>query len=181
MSDSNLYRKATLARADDTGRTIFGRVVPYGETIRVDDGFGPYKERFERGAFARSIRERGDKVRLFAVHSSMTRLPIGKAVDLTERADGLHASFLLPHTRDADEALELVRTGTVDSFSIGFRPVRHRREGDVTVRTEAALREVSLVGLPAYAGAEVQGVRSASTSVSVDIAARRLDLILKAW
>ena len=183
MTSSLLHRTA-LATADQaTGRTVFGRVVPYGEVATVNDGWGPYRERFESGAFARSIAERSHKIRLYAVHSAATAFPIGKAVDLREQRDGLHASFLLADTQAADEALSLVRDGVVDSFSVGFRPVRDRKDGDVTVRVEAALLEVSLVGIPAYAGAAVAGVRSTATPtvLSVDVARRRLGLVLRSW
>lgn len=175
---TTLYRTIADLRADESGRTVFGRVVPYGETIEVYSGFF---ERFEPGAFTRSIAERGHKVKLLTGHDH-SRLPVGKATEFDERADGLHASFLVASTRDGDEALNLVRGGFVDSFSVGFRPVRDLQEKDVTVRLEAALMEVSLVFAGAYDGAQVAGVRSAgSNRLSVDLARRRLDLILKAW
>jgi hypothetical protein len=76
----------------------------------------------------------------------------------------------------------LVRSGTVDAFSVGFMPIRDRRDEDGTVvRLEAALREVSLVAMPAYEGALVAGVRSTTRSLSVDIARRRLNLILETF
>lgn len=170
-----IYRSADLAPG--TGRTVFGVVVPYGQVADVSDGGRPYRERFERGAFDRSIRERGAKVRLFDSHNTR-RLPIGRAVELREQSDGLHAAFEIAATRDGDDALELVRSGTVDSFSVGFRGIRERWDGDVLVRTEAALMEVSLVGLPAYAGAAIAGVRSDSQLVIPRaVAERRLQLL----
>ncbi|MGI5192267.1 HK97 family phage prohead protease [Streptomyces sp. CA-288835] len=175
-----LHRTAELVRADETGRTVFGLAVPYGVDTDIREHGSSYIERFAPGAFARSIDERGSKVRLFVGHEAR-RLPIGRATELREASDGLHAAFHIPATRDGDDALELVRTGVVDAFSIGFRPIRNRQDGDVTVRTEAALIEVSLVGIPAYEGAAVAGVRTASPALSVDVARRRLDLILKTW
>lgn len=159
---SIFFRSADLTPG--IGRTIHGVVVPYGQVTEVSDGGRPYLERFEYGACARSIRERGSKIRLFTGHETR-KLPIGKAVELREHRDGLHAAFEVAATRDGDDALELVRSGTVDSFSIGFRGIRERLDGDVVVRTEIALLEVSLVGMPAYAGATIGGVRS-SVNVS---------------
>jgi len=170
-----LFRDAELSSG--AGRTVFGVVVPYGQVVEVNDGAGPYRECFEFGAFDRSIRERGAKVRLFDSHNTR-KLPIGRAVELHERADGLHAAFEIAATRGGDDALELVRSGVVDSFSISFRGIRERRDGDVVVRTEAALREVSLVGLPAYPGAMVAGVRSTTPLVIPrSVAQARLDLL----
>lgn len=172
-----LYRTAPLLRADmPTGRTIHGLAVPYG----VETDVGGYTERFQYGTFAKSIRQRGDKVKLFTGHQHQ-KLPIGRATDLRETADGLHAAFLVSDTRDGNEALQLVRDGVVDSFSIGFKPITDQRDGNVVVRTEAALMEVSLVGIPAYPGAVVAGVRSQPQNLSVDIARRRIDLLLHTW
>lgn len=109
------------------------------------------------------------------------RFPIGRATSLVEADDGLHGAFQIPATREGDDILELVATGTLDSFSIGFSPVRDRRDGDVLVRTEAALREVSLVALPAYEGAQIAGIRSQPTQhlpfLPLSIAAARLRLL----
>lgn len=169
------FRNADLTPG--SGRTVFGTVVPYGQVAEVSDGGGrPYQERFEFGAFDRSIRERGNKVRLFDSHNTR-RLPIGRAVELQEQADGLHAAFEIAATRDGDDALELVRSGTVDAFSVGFRGIRERWEDKVMVRTEAALMEVSLVGLPAYLGATVAGVRSQSLVIPRGLAQARLSLM----
>lgn len=142
------------------GRVVFGTVVPYGQVARVNDGFGAYDESFAFGAFARSIEQRGDKVKLFSVHNGHVKLPIGRSIMLEERETGLYGEFLISRTRDGDDALTLVKDGAVDAFSVGFKPIAHRKEKGVTVRTEAGIREASLVGLPAYEGASLAGVRS---------------------
>lgn len=179
---SVLYRYAAdLSPSDGDGRTVFGLAMPYNTRSEVDDGSGSYSEMFAPGAFTRSVRERGSKVKLFGMHAT-SKFPIGRAESLQEHSDGLHATFRLAETRDGDEALALVRSGTVDGFSVGFRPMRSHRQRDGTVvRTEAALNEVSLVHAPAYEGAVVSGVRSATRTLSVDVARRRLDLIVKSW
>lgn len=167
------YRNADLSAG--AGRTVYGILMPYGQVAEVSDGFGAYRERFEFGAFSRSISQRSGKVRLFDSHNR-AKLPLGRAVELTEQSDGLHGSFLLANTRDADDALELIRSGAVD-FSVGFRPIRERRDGAVTVRLECALLETSLTGCPAYEGAQVQGVRSGRPVISRAVAQARLDLL----
>lgn len=146
-------------RESKDGRTVFGTVVPYGRVATVSDGGAPYKEAFAMGAFARSIEQRGSKVKLMVNHDRQ-RLPIGRATLLEERSTGLYGEFLVSRTNSGDEALALVADGAVDSFSVGFKPVAQRNDGGVTLRTEAALREVSLVGFPAYEDALVSGVRS---------------------
>ena len=175
MSNTSIiYRSADLRPG--SGRTVFGIVAPYGQTAEVSDGGPPYRERFEYGAFARSIRERGNKIRLFGNHQTR-HFPVGKAVELRERSDGLYAAFEIAKTRDGDDALELVHSGTVDSFSVGFRPVRDRQENGVTVRTEVALMEVSLTALPAYDGAEIAGVRTKQLIIPRAVAQARLSIL----
>jgi len=156
------------------GRTITGIVVPYDTEARVSDGGAPYVERFQRGAFAKTIAERGDRVKLLVSHDRRS-LPIGRAVSLVEQPDGLHIEARVSATRQGDEALELVRDGVVDSLSIGFRPIASRNDRGVTVRTEARLDEVSLVLFGAYEDARITAVRSADQP-RLTIARRRLVL-----
>lgn len=171
-----LHRAAGTAALE--GRTLYGVAVPYNRTAVVNDGAGSYKERFLPGAFERSIRERGHKILLLANHDARS-FPIGRAVDLAEQPDGLHASFEVADTRAGDDALALVRDGIVAGFSVGFRPIRsHRTPDGVTERDEAALMEVSLTAFPSYEDATVAGVRSLSLNISTEVAKRRLSLIL---
>lgn len=174
-----IYRTADLSPG--SGREIFGVAVPYGPIIEVVDFDGQrIREQFEYGAFKRSIHERGHKVRLLTSHNRH-KLAVGRAAELREEQDGLHASFDVANTRDGDELLELVKTGVVDSFSIGFEPVRERRtrdrvKGDLVVRIEAKLFEVSAVNFPAYETAQIAGVRS-QTIIPRAVAERRLRLL----
>jgi len=174
LSANFFYRSADLTPG--AGRPVYGVAIPYGQVAEVSDGDGfSYLERFEFGACSRTIRERGSKVKLLALHDHR-RFPIGKATSLTERSDGLHGEFAIPETREGDDVLTLIRDGVLDSFSIGFRGIRERTEGGVRVRTEVALIEVSLVGLPAYEGALVGRVRS-QLVIPKAVAERRLRLL----
>jgi HK97 family phage prohead protease len=147
-------------RADGTGRTVHGIVVPFDRVARVSDGGPSYNEGFRKGAFARTIQHRGDRVKLLSQHNARTN-PLGRATLLREDAAGLYGEFHVSKTNAGDEALELLRDGALDSFSVGFTPIQHVRSTDKTVwRTEVGLREASLVTFPAYEGALVGGVRS---------------------
>ena len=157
------------------GRTVAGIAVPFGVTARVRDGAGPpYDEAFAAGSFARTIRERGDRVK-FLVNHDARALPIGRALLLREDAAGLYAEFRVSQTQAGDEALELLRDGTLDGLSVGFRPISERIERGVTVRTEVRLDEVSACAFAAYDDARVLAVRSADLP-HLTIARRRLVL-----
>jgi HK97 family phage prohead protease len=148
-------------RADGDGRTIQGIVVPYGQTAKVSDGGPAYQERFQRGAFSQYLnRNPIDKrpVRLLSQHKA--DLPLGRAVELQETEMGLFGSFRVSDTAYGRDQLELVRDGVLGAFSVGFTPVQMRKDGQTTIRTEVALREVSLVTFPAYEGAVITGMRA---------------------
>lgn len=148
------------------GRTLAGLAIPYNQTAEINSPIGRFTEQFRFGAFARSIAERGpSKVKLLSLHDTAT-MPIGRATLLREDSAGLFGEFRVANTAAGDEALELVRDGVLDSFSVGFSPVRDRWSQDrrTVDRLEARLHEVSLVPFPAYDGALISSVRSATTT-----------------
>lgn len=154
----------TLAHADmqvrGDGRTVFGLAVPFDRVARVDDGRGPYDEVFRYGAFAKTIREGAQRVK-FLGHHNRTANPLGRAMSLQEDTAGLVGEFRVSKTQAGDEALELVRDGALDAFSVGFAGVKERKgTRGLVERLEVKLREVSLVAFGAYADALVGGVRA---------------------
>jgi HK97 family phage prohead protease len=162
------------------GRTVVGIAVPFGKASRVvDPGGPPYDETFRMGAFARTIRERGDRVKFLANHERL-KLPLGRATLLREDSAGLYAELRVSKTAAGDEALELIRDGALDGLSIGFMPIKTGEIWNVTrtavERTEAALREISAVAFPAHAGAEIVGVRS-EPAPSLEALRHRLTLL----
>lgn len=148
------------------GRTLVGRLVPYGATSTVEDGDGrgAYRERFVPGAFERQLRGgQHRQVALFAQHvRNNDRLPLARADRLFDADDGLFGSFPMPRTGAADDAIELVRSGVVTGLSVGFRLLdggsRRARDG-VIERHRAHVDHVALTHSPAYAGAEVVALR----------------------
>jgi HK97 family phage prohead protease len=165
-----------LVRADQ--RTIVGVAVPFGVASTVSDngGYTSYQESFAPGSFARTIAERGGRVKLLRSHEA-ANLAVGRASLLREDPGGLWSEFAVSKTTAGDELLELVRDGVVDAFSIGFAGVRDRQQDGVTVRTEVKLYEVSAVNFGAHDGALIAGVRSAlrlPADALKDLAMRRL-------
>ena len=166
---------APLEVAESDGLTVFGRLVPYGETATVNDGAGPYREQFARGAFEGSIARRGhDRIKLYLQHNRSV-LPIGKMVEHEDREDGLHGAFQVSDTTVGRDAITAVNDDLAGGFSVGFRSLDHRVEDGVTVRTEADLAETSLVETPAYAGAEISGVRAQLDAIPPDEIGQWLD------
>lgn len=128
-------------------RTLSGIAVPYNETISV----GGIKERFERGAIS-SIED----VKLFYGHKE----PVGKVVRGEETEDGYLVEARISETERGNEVLTLMRDGVLNKLSVGFQPVKDRKDDDgVVVREEVDLKEVSIVSFPAYKNADVLAVR----------------------
>ena len=88
---------------------------------------------------------------------------IGKVTNTTREADGLHITASISDTAEGRDAVQLIRDGVLDSFSVGFMPVTtdKRTEGDtsVYVRRAVKLLAVAVTGIPAYTGAAITGQR----------------------
>ena len=181
MSTERLHRAfADLEiRAAGDGRTISGVAVPFDRPTDV----GGYRESFTRGAFARTIAEKGaGRVKALAQHATGV-LPIGRASLLREDPAGLYAELRISRTQLGDEVLALVEDGALDGLSIGFVPLRavHNPSTGVLERTEVRLDEVSIVAFPAYDGARVAAIRSVTPQqqhalTALDLIRRRASL-----
>lgn len=155
-----------------------GRAVPYG----VPADIGWYVETFDRGVFAKSIREAANGLPLLLFHngSSLDTL-IGRAESWSEQTDGLHGVWKLQDTDEAKRAADLAADGVLGYMSVGFQPIRSttRFEDDddkvYVDRHEARLLEVSLTPTPAYAAAAVTKVRTREASLAPEVAGRRIE------
>jgi HK97 family phage prohead protease len=147
-----------LRSVTEAERVIVGVVAPYDETTYLTGD--PHGERIRRGAFARSIEHRGDKVALLRNHDRQRKL--GTSRCFREAADGLVGEFVVNVGPPGDELLEECRHGYLDGLSCGFVPIRSQRGADGALEIlEAKLGEVSMVALPAYQGAAMLSVRNA--------------------
>lgn len=138
-----------FAEIRQDGRRLYGVAIRYGDTARLP--WGP--ERFEAGAF-------GDVANADVILNVQHNRgqPIARTPDtlkLTDTAEMLSISAELPQTRDADDVLELVRTGVLRGLSIEFIPRDEALENKVRVVTRAELTGVGVVDKPAYPASSV--------------------------
>lgn len=145
---------------DETARTLDGLCMPYDETSYLTPA--PNGERVRRGAFTKSIEQRGPE-RILLFHNHDHKHAIGRAVAFADGNDGLYGQFRVASTRAADEALDEAKQGLLPSMSVGFRPINTKRlaGGEIEV-LEAALLEVSLAAIGAYDSSQLLALRSAS-------------------
>jgi HK97 family phage prohead protease len=160
---TNLFRASIDLTTE--GRTLTGVAMPWDRPTMVRDMTGPaYLEAFSPSSADVTLRQNVDPRPVFKRHD-YTQDPVG-TVTFERSAEGLLFVAPLSKTRDADETLELVNDGAMRSVSIGFRPIKQQQrpmsEGNVTYRTEMALRELSLAptGFGQYSEALVTAVRT---------------------
>ena len=155
--------------------TFSGYASVFGE---VDLG----KDVIERGAFRRSIEERGASgIRMLYQHDPAQ--PIGTWHTIREDERGLYVEgTLTPRVARAQEVHALIKTGALDGLSIGFQTVRAGKAGTSGVRRilEADLWEISIVtfalGHVPAAGAAVRAGFEFDVPVRFDI--DRIDVSL---
>lgn len=172
--------------AEGDGRTVLGRIVPYGEVISfVDpyDGMKIKRERFVPGAFGKQASPGAwSRVLLSFQHEDGFTNTIGYGRALQDREDGAYATFRL-YEADAAKAREMM-AHSHKGLSVEFES-RGREELDsdgVVVRRSVRAHRVGITNDPAYVGAKVLAVRESSVDLQdpdepLTVATPHLDVI----
>ncbi len=115
----------------------------------------------EKGAFKKTISERGEKILFLNQHK--WDQPHGYFKELAETPAGLHfVSNSLPDTSYSNDALELYAAGIVKEHSIGFEVIKSDWDNDKNIRylKEIKLYEGSNVTLGANSATPFTGFKS---------------------
>ncbi len=142
-----------ITDTDDATRTITGIGVPWDTPVEINDWFGSYTERFQRGSV-----QPERKVMFFYRH----REPIGPVIEYEDTEAGWRFKARFSDTTAGNDAYTLARDGVLDQFSIRFDPIEHivdDETGDI-IRTAVNVTEVSLEPFPAYPDALIESVRT---------------------
>lgn len=160
-----LHRTYEARLTPGDGRTVDVRIVPYGERITHNDGFGgvakgvPYQEEWAPGVFSHQERA-ANRVLANFEHQQDLGGVVGHGIALREGPDGFYGSFKMHETPDGEKALMLVREGVLGGVSVEARPVKNvRTESGVVRRVKAHLHAIAFTRFPAYASAKVLAVR----------------------
>jgi HK97 family phage prohead protease len=147
------FSAPVLAEASEGRREIFGIAAPYGVEAVVSDGT---RVMFEQGA----LPEDGPAPKLIESHD------LGQIRGLvTERRNtdsGMEFTAKIAATAAGNDALELVKMGAIDSVSVGVTPTKWKMQGDLMVIQAADWQELSLVAIPAFAGATITQVAASA-------------------
>jgi HK97 family phage prohead protease len=141
-----------------------GRFSGYASVFNRVDGGGDV---VMRGAFVKSLRTRGGRIRLLFQHDP--KEPIGVWESLAEDEHGLAVSGkLVPGVGRAEELKTLIANRAIDGLSIGFRTVKATRDAQSGNRLlhEIDLYEISIVTFPMMEAARIAAPHSARQAIA---------------
>ena len=134
-----------VAATDLAARTIYGRIVPYGEKAKM----AGTEYLFRPG----SVRLARTRTPLLVDHDRAA--PVGVLAEASEGDDGILARFSVDPTPAGDTALVQAASGSRGALSIGAEVDDAVEVGGVTEITAARVVEVSLLALGAFDSAQV--------------------------
>ena len=169
----DLIRRASLvelrAEPDGDGRTLHGYAAVFNEDTVINSWEGQFVERLAPGAFAKTLKERGDQVKVMFDHGYDPQIgdkPLGKASVMKEDKKGLYVEVPLSRTSYNEDLIALLEDGAIDGMSFRFSVQKEtweepKKAGELPIRTiqEVKLFEFGPVTFPAYE-ATTAGVRS---------------------
>jgi HK97 family phage prohead protease len=173
-------RTAQLVDVSFPERTIELVVMPYESPTMVEYAGRLCSETICRGAFD-GIERRANRVRVNRDHN--LERTVGRAVALyPSRDEGLVAEIRIAKTELGEETLQLAADGCLDA-SAGFRPMDGGLEWDDRNAyriTKGWLGHIAMTPDPAYEGAKVLAVRTASRTAAAPSGTPNLDQV-RGW
>lgn len=159
-------------RADlGEGRTLTGYAAVFNSDTVINSWEGQFIERIAPGAFKRTLKNNGDRVKVLFNHGmdpSIGDKPLGRATVLKEDERGLYVEVPLDDTSYNQDLIASLRSGAIDGMSFRFSVPEGgdtwdapKRKGALPTRTinEIKLAEFGPVTFPAYTATEA-GIRS---------------------
>lgn len=157
------------------GRTVTAYAAVFGQDAEIRDQHGHYIERIDARAFAKTLQEqRPERIGVLYNHgfdatgrpNMLGSVPIGTPIEIKADGRGLLTVTRYNKSEMADAVLAAIEGGQVRGQSFRgriFKSTKARGERlPVITRTELGLREYGPTHAPAYEGAGILAVRSAS-------------------
>lgn len=140
---------------------VFGNVDSGGDII-------------EKGAFARTIVDDFDRIKILSQHNSY-ELPIGKPLELREDEKGLYIRGKISDTQAGRDIRTLLKDGVLCELSIGYDALDFEIDGaGIRHLKEIKLWEVSIVTWAMNDQAKIDGVKSLMAELKADAKAGRI-------
>ena len=150
---------ANITAADEAGRTISGKIAPYGEVGYTSAGKVVFKEGSINVADV-------NKVKLLMAHDSSK--VVGRMRTMQSNRDGMYASFSVSRSTAGSDAILLAQEQLMDGLSVGVEVTASEPKDGYLLVTAASLREVSLVESAAFSSAAVQSISAQAELVEVE-------------
>ena len=138
------------------GLTLEGYGTTFDDWYDVNDWLGVYRERVARGAFAKTIKDRREQIKVqydHGYHPLLGSIPIGALQDIREDDHGLYVKVRLHDNWMTEPVRDAIRSGSVSGMSIKFQTVRdewdYDRDPEERTIKEVRLYEVGPVAFPA--------------------------------
>lgn len=151
---------------DGSGNARFsGYAILWDDPTTIYDWLGSFTEQFRKGAFSKTIAERGPQgngqIKFLRQHDSWVAVG-AKFHELVEDNIGLRFDAETIGTTTGRDLAEEVREGVIDTVSIGFDAIKEEWDAEAEERVvlEARLFEISAVLWPAYPNAKITSVRA---------------------
>jgi HK97 family phage major capsid protein len=145
----NLTFSSEIEATDTSRRTISAKIAPYDEVGHTSVG----KVIFERGSITWDTPK---SVLFLEEHNDKARL--GRAQSIEAGSDGWYGVFKLSASSKATDALIEASEGLKTGVSVGVTVIDSKPKNGVLHVLKAELNEVSLVGRPAFAAAQISEV-----------------------
>jgi HK97 family phage prohead protease len=150
---------ASITAADEAGRTISGKIAPYGEVGYTSAG----KVVFKNGSI--KIAD-ANKVKLLMSHDNSK--VVGRMRTYSADDQGMYASFSVSRSTAGSDAILLAQEQLMDGLSVGVEVTASEPKDGYLLVTAANLREVSLVESAAFQSAAVQSISAQAELVEVE-------------
>lgn len=158
------------------GRTVTAYAAVFGQEAEISDQHGHYIERIDPRAFTKTLQEqKPERIGVLYNHgfdasgkpNMLGSVPIGTPLEIKADGRGLLTITRYNRSEMADAVLEAIRDGQVRGQSFRGRIYKsnedkHPSGRKMITRTELGLREYGPTHAPAYDGAGILAVRSAS-------------------
>lgn len=164
-------RHALAVEIRAKGRRLEGYAATFNNPASID---GRFVETIARGAFAASLRSRGDILALVDHdrHRVLARTRSG-TLRLAEDTHGLSFALDVPDTSHGRDVLALAERGDIGGMSFAFTAIDEHRDGNRRELRTVELHEISVVlAWPAYDGTVIQA-RSLETAAPFRLYAER--------
>src|SRR6478609_2511606 len=159
------------------GRTVTAYAAVFDQDAEIIDQNGHYIERIDARAFAKTLKETkperigvlyNNGMDAYGKHNMLGSVPIGTPLEVKADGRGLLTVTRYNRSELADAVLAAINDGQIRGQSFRGRVFQSRRvllKGErlpTITRTELGLREYGPTHAPAYEGAGILAVRSAS-------------------